>query len=96
MLDSANNKVNVTTDDASKSPSQMSHSYEEADNGAGKDTDRFFEERNDMLAKNKVAGGPGDQSPGSYQKGMVTLKPMSQLTASSTVVNLLLATGPFS
>ena len=45
-------------------------------------------ERSNMLSNNKVAGANND-------KGMVTLQPMSPMAASSTVVNLLLATGPF-
>jgi len=45
-------------------------------------------ERSNMLSNNKVAGAAND-------KGMVVLQPMSPMAASSTVVNLLLATGPF-
>ena len=50
------------------------------------ETDRFMAERKDMLASmNK-----------DDDKDKVQLKPMGPLAASSTVVNLLLATGPFS
>ena len=48
-----------------------------------------MQERNNML---KAQGQVSDEA----KKDMVKLTPMTPLTASSTVVNLLLATGPFS
>ena len=71
----------------------MEDSHPDADHALLKDggdpsTEQFMNERSTMLANNKVAADENS-------KGMVTLQPMSPLQASSTVVNLLLATGPF-
>jgi len=97
MLD----QVNVTQDTVSKNstdmaaPSREDHTFTEADNGGRggpTDTQHFFDQRGKMLDQNRVA----DSSNGKNDKGLVQLQPMSQLAASSTIVNLLLATGPFS
>ena len=52
-----------------------------------------------LLSQNRqiaVAVPARSQQPGKDDKNMVVLQPMSPLVASATVVNLLLATGPFS
>ncbi len=81
MLD----RVNTTSEDISKPQSMDSGENGFADDS---DTQQFMAERSNMLSNNKVAGAAND-------KGMVVLQPMSPMAASSTVVNLLLATGPF-
>jgi hypothetical protein len=66
----------------------------EADNLVGQsDTDpdalKFISDRGDMLQKI-------NESDQSKDENKVVLNPISPLAASSTIVNLLLATGPFS
>ena len=90
--------VNVTED-----PSEMSHSHTDADHATSaspfveeadqnphdESAEQFMEKRGTMLAQVREEGVKKDD------KNMVTLQPMSPLAASATVVNLLLATGPF-
>ncbi len=84
MLD----RVNTTSEDISKPQSMDSGENGFADNNNDPDTQQFMAQRSNMLSNNKVAGAANDNS-------MVVLQPMSPMAASSTVVNLLLATGPF-
>ena len=88
MLDAEVNKSheNVSRASAPTPPPEENMNFTEPDNT----TNQFFDDRSKMLAANKVANGGGKDD-----KGMVQLSPMSQLQASSTIVNLLLATGPF-
>lgn len=95
--------INVTTDTVSKgnsntpwSGSMESDDLHEAKNHNAPpiDTEVFFQERGKMLDKNRVDGD--NDGGGGENENKVLLKPMTPLTASSTVVNLLLATGPFS
>ena len=90
MLDA---EVNKSHDIASRAsaptpPPEDNMNFTEPD----KSTTQFFDERGKMLAANKVGVNNSGKDD---DKGMVTLAPMSQLQASSTIVNLLLATGPF-
>ena len=55
-------------------------------------TQQFMEDRGRMLASRDEALSQSQKD----DPNKVTLKPMTPLSASSTVVNLLLATGPFS
>ena len=96
MLD--RQEVNASQDNVSRAsvptPPPERDMFTEADNSANADeSNKFFQDRANMLAQQKVGGEGGG---GKDDKGMVKLNPMSQLQASSTVVNLLLATGPFS
>jgi hypothetical protein len=74
-------RVNTTSDNISK-PESMGSSEDS-------ETHQFMAERNEMLENAKVGAAEANN------KGLVQLKPMTPLAASSTVVNLLLATGPF-
>ena len=100
MLDKEHRDVvNASTSDmASRAsiptpPPEGNDVFTEPDASANQsDTDRFFNQRGNMLAQQKIA----EEGKGSNDSNMVKLSPMSQLSASSTIVNLLLATGPFS
>ena len=70
-------------------PDKLVHEAEAAEPGSDPDAVQFINDRSTMLS-NQVKKANEDD------KNKVQLKPMGPLAASSTVVNLLLATGPFS